>query len=342
MATIKDVADLAGVSKSTASYAFNKPHLVKAATLDRILAAARQLNYQPNLFAQGLAGGKTQMIGLLVPDIRYPFNATIARGIEDRLRAEGYIVVTTSTGGDSNEIIKLMGQLHRRGVSGFIVVPSFYGIDTKLTQAIEAMVVAKIPVVVAGYDVGVDSIDQVSFRPFAGAKEAVDHLIELGHRHIAYLGGRHSQGNAISRFLAYKASHEQFDLPIRPELVIETEIEPNPLRQSIKQLFSLPQPPTAFFALNDVVVYAVLDHCYLEGVDIPNDLSIVSFDYEALVQRETPGITSVVVPLYDVGCSAADLLLTRFDKPEQSGVHIDLPYQFVIRESTASPLRQDG
>ena len=119
MATIKDVADLAGVSKSTASYAFNKPHLVKQDTLNRILAAAKELDYQPNIFAQGLAGGKTQMIGLLVPDIRYPFNATISQSIEQYLRELGYLVVVASTHGDADETIKLMGQLSRRGVGGF-------------------------------------------------------------------------------------------------------------------------------------------------------------------------------------------------------------------------------
>lgn len=334
MATIQDVAKRAQVSKSTVSYAFNKPNLVSAETLDRILAAARDLNYQPNIFAQGLAGGKTQMIGLLVPDIRYPFNATIARGIEDHLREAGYIVVTSSTGGDIDETITLLGQLHRRGVSGFILVPSFYGIDPKLNQTIETMILAKIPVVVAGYDSGSQRIDQVSYRPQQGATEAVSHLIELGHHDIAYLGARHSEGNAISRFLGYQASHMKAGIPLRPDLIVETDIEPDHIMRDLTYLFQLQKLPSAIFALNDVVTFAVLDYCYLNNIRIPKDLSIVGFDYQAFVQRRTPRVTSVVVPVYEVGQMAAEILLRRLDKPDLLPSQIDLPYEFVIREST--------
>ncbi|MEM7803203.1 MAG: LacI family DNA-binding transcriptional regulator [Chloroflexota bacterium] len=340
MPTIQDVADRAQVSKSTVSYAFNKPHLVSAQTLDRILTAAREINYQPNIFAQGLAGGRTQMIGLLLPDIRYPYNATIARGIEDRLRKEGYIVVTSSTGGDTEEIITLLGQLHRRGVSGFILVPSYFGFNPRLIQTIEAMAVGKIPIVVAGYETDNQQILQVTNRPKAGAIEAVNHLIALGHRDIAYLGAHHSEGNAIFRFLGYQASHVKAGLPMRPELIIETAINPQQLSNDLAALFELASPPTAIFSLNDVVTCAILDFCYRRQIQIPEDLSVVSFDYQALVQRQTPGITSVVVPVYEVGKLAAELLLERLNDPASQVRQIELAYTFELRDSTRPPQKK--
>lgn len=335
MATIKDVASRAQVAKSTVSYAFNKPHLVKTETLERILQVAQELNYQPNVFAQRLAGGKTQMIGLLVPDIRYPFNATIARGIEDRLRKAGYIVIVTSTDGQPEEIIKLMGQLRGRGVSGFILVPSFYGISPELRQALLALRASNVPVVIAGYRIDDSRIDQVTYRPQAGTREAIDHLVKLGHREIAYIGNRDTETAAKDRILGYQEGLLQHHLPLRQELIIETDVTPAQIKDAMAQLMALPQPPTAVFALNDVVAYAVLDYCYEHQIFVPENLSLVSFDYQALVQRITPGITGVVVPVYEVGQIAANLLLERFKQPEGPCRHPDLPYQFVVRETTA-------
>ena len=334
MATIKDVADLAGVSKSTASYAFNKPHLVKAQTLDRILAAAKELDYQPNVFAQGLASGKTQMIGLLVPDIRYPYNATMAQSIEQTLREQGYLVVVASTQGDSEETIKLMGQLRRRGVGGFILVPSFFGVEPKLLQAIRAMRVGNIPVVISGFESDDPEIDQVTNQPKKGTQLLINHLIGLGHTKIAMIGTRFSN----KRFYGYIESLSSHNIQFRDAYVVETNITPDSVLNGIDRLMSLEEPPTAVFALNDVVALAVQDYCYTHQIKIPEELSLVSFDYQAMVQRKTPGVTSVVVPIDEIGKVSADLLLERLHNPEKEVSHMEIPTELVVRESTAAPM----
>ena len=333
MATIKDVAELAGVSKSTASYAFNKPHLVKADTLNRILTAAKQLDYQPNVFAQGLAGGKTQMIGLLVPDIRYPFNATIAQSIEQTLRELGYIVVVASTQGDTEETIKLLGQLRRRGVGGFILVPSFFGVSLKLRQALRAMRSGNIPVVIGGFELDEQEIDQVTYQPKKATQILVNHLIELGHQRIAYIGPYFSN----RRFFGYIESLSSHQIQFSDEYVVETEITPDGVKNGMDRLMSLPSPPTAVFALNDVVAFAIQDYCYVHQIDIPSELSLVSFDYQALVQRKTPGITSVVVPVDELGRMSADLLLKRLTRPDLEVTHLELAVELLVRESTGQP-----
>ncbi len=331
MATIKDVAELAGVSKSTASYAFNKPHLVKAQTLDRILSAAKELDYQPNIFAQGLASGKAQMIGLLVPDIRYPYNATMAQSIEQTLRDQGYLVVVASTQGDADETIKLMGQLRRRGVGGFILVPSFFGIDSKLLQAIRAMQVGNIPVVVSGFESDDPEIDQVTNQPKKGTHLLISHLIGLGHTKIAMIGTRFSN----KRFYGYIESLSSHNIQFRDEYVIETNITPDNVLRGVERLMSLPEPPTAIFGLNDVVALAVQDYCYTHQIEIPHQLSLVAFDYQAMVQRKTPGVTSVVVPVDEIGKLSAELMIERLQNPEKEVAHIELPAQMIVRESTA-------
>ena len=336
MATIKDVAERAQVAKSTVSYAFNKPHKVNAATLERILAAAKALDYRPNLFAQGLAGGKTQMVGLLVPDIRYPFNATVARGIEDKLREEGYLAITASTDGNPQQTIQLMEQLHRRGVSGFIIVPSFFGIGKELEKAMLALRASNVPIVLAGYQIDDERLDQVSFQPQAAARKIVSHLIELGHRDIAYIGAHHTQASALTRYFGYQESLAQHGIPLQSNLVIETDVTRSQVKQAMAQLLALPKPPTALFVINDVAAYAALDYCQQNHVRIPDDLSLVTFDYQAIVQREHPSITAAVVPVYEVGCVSAELLLNRFNNPDLPCQRCTLPYTFASRDTTAT------
>ena len=335
MPTIKDVAERAKVAKSTVSYAFNKPHKVNAETLERILAAAKALNYRPNVFAQGLAGGKTQMVGLLVPDIRYPFNATMARGIEDKLREEGYLAITASTDGDPDQTIQLMGQLHRRGVSGFIIVPSFFGISKELEKAMVALRASNVPIVLAGYQVDDERIDQVSFQAQAASRKIMSHLIEMGHRDIAYIGAHHTQASALSRYFGYQEGLVQHGIALRPELAIETDLTRTQVKNAVAQLLALSKPPTALFAINDVAAYAILDYCQQHNIRIPDDLSLATFDYQAMVQREWPSITAVVIPVYDVGCVSAELLLNRFQTPDIPCQHRSLPFTFAARDTTA-------
>jgi LacI family transcriptional regulator len=337
MTTINDVAKRAKVSIATVSYAFNKPHLVKAETHERILEAARELNYKPNLFARGLAGGKSQMVGLLVTDIRYPFTATVARGIEDVLRTENYLSFISSTDGDTDETIDLLENLHNRGVEGFILVPSYFGVDARLLRTLRSMSIAKIPVIVAGFQLEDDFVDAVTFRPQAATREGVNHLIQLGHRHVAYIGIHHLQGYAVARYLGYQESLLMNQIPLRPELVVETDITPTRVREAMAALFALETPPTAVFAETDIVALGVIDFCRERNIRVPEELSLVAFDYQTLVQRTTPAITSVVISAYEVGRKAAKCFLARQQNPDIPTQHVALNYHFEARETTASP-----
>ena len=130
---------------------------------------------------------------------------------------------------------------------------------------------------------------------------------------------------------------EAHQIPIRPELVVETDITPTRIQEEMTKLFDLPKPPTAIFALNDVVSLAIIDFCYARNIRIPDELSLVSFDYQTLVQRTTPEITSVVVPAYDFGQRAAEMLLQRQKSPNLTAQQISLDYRIEVRETTAAP-----
>ncbi len=334
MPTIYDVAKRANVSPATVSNAFNKPHLIKAETHARILQAAEELEYQPNLFAKALAGGQTQMVGLLVPDIRYPYTATLARGIEDVLTAVDYLALITSTDGQPEKEQALIQQLLQRGVDGFILVPAQFGLADKTLQLLQNLAARRIPVVVAGEEVLDERIGSVAFRSQAGTRAAVDYLVELGHTQIAFVGGRYTAGVAVSRWLGYQESLLNHRLPLRPELVIETEMTPADGQAALAQLLALADPPTAVFALNDLLAMGMIDYCYAAGIRLPEQLSIISFDYLPMAQRTTPAVSSVVIPAYEIGRQAAQTLLAQYQNPDALPPQLMLDYTLAICQTT--------
>ena len=335
MSTIYDVAKLARVSPATVSNAYNRPHLIKPATHQRILAAAQALNYTPNVFAKALAGGKTQMVALLVPDIRYPYTATVVRGIEEVLTREGYLTAVSSTDGRPDHEQRLLQQLTRQGVGGFILVPAQYGLSQGTFEALEELTAARIPVVLAGEQVESTHIPYVAFHSQEGTREIVNYLVQLGHRRIAFVGGRFTEGVALSRWLGYRQSLEENGLAVWPEYVIETEMTPADGAQALACLLDLEEPPTAVFALNDLLAMGMLDLCYERHLRLPDHLSLVSFDYQPFARRTTPAVTSVVVPAQEIGQHAAELLIQQQQQPDAPIQQMMVSYRLAIRQTTA-------
>lgn len=336
MTRIVDVAKRANVSKATVSYAFNKPHLLKPETHERVLKAARELNYAPNVFAQALRGAKTQMVGLLVPDIRYPYVSAIARGIEDTLDDEEYFAIIASTDGDEEKELKMIKKLHRRGVSSFIAIPIYYGIGAKMLAEAHRLIKSGVPFVVGGHRVDQSELDFVHFRPQQATKEAVNHLIKLGHRDIAYIGTSYSQGFGIQRWLGYLESLLSNQIGLRPELVKEIRVCQSATKQAMAELLALERPPTAIFAFNDVIGVGIIDYCLEKNIKIPQDLSIVGFDYQTVYQRRTPALSGIVVSAYELGKKTAELLRTRQQNPDLPPQECTVDYRFEVRQTTAA------
>ncbi|MEM7343060.1 MAG: LacI family DNA-binding transcriptional regulator [Chloroflexota bacterium] len=335
MATIHDVAKRANVSAAAVSYAFNKPHLIKPETYERILEAARALDYTPNVFAQALRGAKTQMVGLLVPDIRSPYVSAIARAVEDTLNDQEYFAVVASTDGNPDKELEMIKKLHRRGASSFIVIPIYYGIGPEALEEAHRLIDDGIPFVVGGHRVDYTKLDTVHFRPQMATRDAVNHLIELGHRDIGFIGTKYSQGLGIYRWLGYQESLLFHQIPVRPELIKEIDITPEAIKKALSELLTLSQPPTAIFAFNDLVTSSMLDFCLEQKIAIPEDLSIVGFDYQTIFQRTTPAISGIVVSAYELGRKTAELLRTRQETPDLPPQEWLVEYQLAERDTTA-------
>lgn len=340
MATIYDIAKQAGVSPATVSNAFNHPDQMKPETRTRILEAADALGYQPNVTARALAGGQSQLVGLLIADIRIPYVANVTRGVEDRLAEEGYIALVSSTDGDSEKTVNLMQRLKQRGADGFILVPSKFGVPQQIVQEVKKLQKAGTNIIVAGHELKSDEIAHLAVQGQTTARVLTDHLIGLGHRDIAFLTGFHSRGEGVWRWLGFQEAMLSNGIPIRPELVCELEGSPQVSRKAVERLMALPQPPTAIFAMNDIYARGVIDYVVTNNVRLPEDLSVVTYDYQALAQRITPRLTSVIVPSYEIGWHAAELFLTlETDREHQPRVVI-LDHTFKDRGSTGPPASQ--
>lgn len=299
------------------------------------MQAARELKYRPNVLAQALAGGKTQMIGVLVSNLRYPFVFNIVSGIEDRLTEKEYITILASTHGDDERTNRLLGQLRRRGVDGFILVPGNVMLTQSVEKTLKSLQQDGIPIVVASSKVNLYEIDRVSYRSQTATKEIIDYLVNLGHQRIGFVGGRHSEGLFVSRWLGYQEGLLVNRLPLNLDLVKETDVTAASCKEATLQLLSLPNPPSAIFAMNDVVATGVLDACYQAGKRIPEDISVMSFDYLTKIQRRTPALTSVVIPTFEIGQKSAQLLVNRLHNPALPPQHVTIEYQIAERETTA-------
>lgn len=334
MATMHDVAKLANVSIATVSYVFNKPHRVKPATLDRVLDAVRELDYQPNMFAQGLKGGKSKLVAILLADIRLPIAATIAKGVEDVLFENDYLPIVSSTRGDSAETIRRLKHLRQRGVGGFIILPSYFGIDEDLALTIRALSVAQVPIAYVGEIDEAGLADSIHYDGQASAQEAVDYLFGLGHQRIGYIGTGSRTAVIDRRLSGYHQSFTSRSLAPAPELIEQINITPEAAYQAMARLFSQPAPPTAILAINDVVALGVLDFCKDHDLSIPDDLSVITYDYGTLTRSATSSITSMAVSGTEAGHALANLLLQRQHQPHKPPESIVIKPHLETRNST--------
>ena len=263
--------------------------------------------------------------------------ANITRGVEDKLDEAGYVPIISSTDGDSDKTLRLIDQLRRHGVCGYIVIPAQFGVTPAIIDRLEQLHAEGFPTIVSGHDILTDRISSVSIGGKQTAVSLTKHLIDLGHRNIAYISPRFSQGLGVLRWLGFQETMTASNIPIRDELVKEVEVTPAASYDAMEALMTLTQPPTAVFAMNDILARGVIDYITRHQIKVPDELSIVGYDYKALAQRTTPRITSIVMHAYDLGWKTAELFIDIQRNPNSPAQMIQLPYTLEVRETTAPP-----
>ena len=339
MSTIYDVAELAGVSSSTVSRTFSKPELISKRTRERVLAAAQRLEYRPNPLASSLKTKKTLLVGLLTADIQNPFIAAIARGVQDRVKGERYLSVICGTDGDPEEELELLREMVARKIDGFVVMAPHAAPSAELDAYLWELHTRGVPLAFIGDRFKNGETDFVTDLPQAGAVAAVSHLLALGHPYVACLGGPYSRrgGGGINRWLGYQEALLAHGLPVDPAWVLETEMTREGGYLGMMRLLDSPAPPTAVFALNDLMALGAVDACMARGLNVPEEVSVVGFDDIPAAAVARVPLTTVAQPAYELGYGAADLLLGRLEDPQRPPQGRVLHCELRVRESAAPP-----
>ena len=327
-ATILDVAGRARVSAATVSRVMTgSAHSVNEDTRRRVLAAARDLGYLPNMLARSLLKRETSAIGVLVPDVSNPYYAIILRGIEDAAGRARRAVILCNTDRRHDKQQTYLQTLLERRVDGLIIAGGTFRKQDLVR------VKTMLPVVMIGrHEVPFPSVrvDNVE-----AAMVASRHLIDLGHRRIACLAGPPTSLTAGDRLLGYRRALREAGVEPRPEDAVTAEFSLDGGRLGIARLFARVDPPTAVVASSDQMAVGALRALSEAGLSVPGDVSVVGFDDSPLASFTIPALTSIAIPMYEIGRHAMDLLL-RCLKGER-GDSVVLPAELRVRESTAPP-----
>ena len=336
MVTLKDVAKRANVSFSTVSRAINEPGMVKPATRARIEDAIRQLDYTPHRAARRLRGraAHAKIFGLLIPDIENPFYSGIVRGVEERAFAEGYAVILSNTNEDPDREEFYLNVLRQEAAAGAILPPFSDG--GKRTLDPDAL---GFPVVCFDRRPIQEELDAVVVDNEHGAFMAVSHLAELGHRRIGGIVASVNLSTSREREAGYRRALAEHGLPEDDALIRSGEPRAEAGHELALELLQSDAPPTALFVGNNVMTMGALTALRERGLEIPTDVSIVTFDDPPWASLVTPPLTSVRQPTYEIGRTAADLLLRRVESPDLDGEVRVLPTELVVRASCAPARR---
>lgn len=329
MATIREVAKRAGVSYATVSHVINDTRFVSQATRDRVLAAMDELNYRPNALARSLRKGKTNTIGLILPDSANPFFAEIGRSVEDSAFNLGYSVILCNTERNPHREQLYVDVLSKKQVDGIIFVATGEQVDS-----LNFLLSQEVPVVLIDRDLPNSEVDAVLTDNQQGGYLATQHLIELGHRRIACIAGPSHITPSAERVIGYKQALEEAGLPFDETLVVRGDHHPGSGHHITSALLDLNPRPTAIFALNDLMAIGALHGAAKAGCRIPEDLAIIGFDNIDLTSFTNPPLTTIAQPKAEIGSLAAKFLAERIKDKTCPPRRIVLPTELIVREST--------
>jgi LacI family transcriptional regulator len=325
------VAQRAGVSPSTVSRILNGTAQVSQAKRTAIDEAIASLGFVPNPIARGLAGGKTFSIGVVTQAIDSPFYGTMLRGIEDACQPLGYSLLFMSGDWNAKQEAHCVDVLRSRRVDGVIVLTGRLS-DNALMEYAKSL-----PVVVTGRQLQAPQLYSLNFDNFAGAQLATQHLIELGHRYIAFIAGDKEHPDGQERFLGYCAALESAQIPYDERLVIWGDYHESSGFQAANTLLEKGLRFSAIFAANDQMAHGAALGLHKSGLSVPQHISLVGFDDLPTSAFSTPPLTTVHQPAYEMGGLAAaamvDLLRGRVPN-----VFVPIP-RLIIRESSRSLLK---
>jgi LacI family transcriptional regulator len=321
--TIRDIARLAGVSIATVSRVLNEKPDVEATTRERILRIMDEQRFVPSVAGAGLAGGRTGLMGVLVPSLTWAIMSPILSGITDVIEQTSHELMLYGHSGkrERSEIIRRI--VDAKLIDGLVAIypdaAAFAGDvmdgDRRVSSHLRQLHEQGFPVVVVDDQGAHDGMPWITSDNRQGALEAVRHLISLGHRRIAHIAGPEPYLCSHDRLEGYRAALREAHLSLDPDLEVTADFTKPGGQVGALRLFALPRPPTAIFAANDDTAYGVLSAARQCRLRVPDDVAIVGFDDAGPSAHTHPPLTTIRQPFFDVGKQAAKTLLALLDAP---------------------------
>jgi LacI family transcriptional regulator len=337
--TMREIAERARVSIGTVSHVINDTAKVRPQLRERVLEAVQSLGYQPSALAQGLRKKRTNMLGMVIPDITNPFFPGVVRGVEDVAYKRSFRLILCNADNDPSKEASYVRQLRSYHIAGLLIIPAA-GPD--IAGHLRAYTTASVPVVC------IDRVpegwkgDSVLVANEEGAYLATKHLLDQGHRRLGVITGPLNLTNAEERLKGFTRALREAGIKIDPEFVQEAQFDSASGYQAAFRLLRMLPRPTAIFACNDLIAFGLLQAVRELGLRCPDDVSIAGFDSLEFTNFTDPSLTSVYQPGYQLGATAARLLLQRVDGMRSAPKQVSLPTELRKRNSVGPPAASEN
>ena len=332
--TIYEVAREAGVSTATVSRVINNHRHVRETTRLRVEAAMRDLGYVANRQARGLAGGRSRVIGLLVYELGSSYFNQLIRGIDAATAQIGYDLMLYTTHARRETEAQHAAELASGPADGLIFV-----LAVEIDSYVDRLRRQHVPYVLLDHDRDVPDSTFVTAANRRGAKDAIEHLISLGHRRIGFITGTPGTSSARERLSGYRDALREAHLESESSLVVKGDFLETRGYQATMELLALDDRPTAIFTSADTAAFGAVKAARASGLKVPRDISIVGFDDIPEASLVMPPLTTVRQPLQEMGATAVRLLRRLMDEPDATPRRTELLTELIVRKSSAPPPR---
>ncbi|TDM06870.1 MAG: LacI family transcriptional regulator [Ideonella sp. MAG2] len=334
--TIKDVAKVAGVSVATVSRVMNGHAAVTPETRARILGIAKELKFTPSGAARSLIMKRTQTIGALLPDLHGEYFSELIRGIDLAARARGLHLLVSSSHGNAEEAATALRAMHGR-VDGMLVMTPHLS-----AEFLEGHLPSGLPAVLMNACAPNEHHASFQVDNYGGAREMTQHLWQQGHRRIAFVAGPVQNHEANERLRGYREALTALSRTAKPS-IWQGDFTEETGYQAARQILEASPRPTAIFAANDMMALGCMAVMARAQLQVPQDISVVGFDDIPIARYVTPALTTVRVPIVDLGSQALAALALQIERqPAEPAPSSVLQVQLVHRQSCAPPPRSSG
>ena len=331
--TIKDIANVLGITPSAVSKALNDHPRISDKTKTAVLQVAKNLNYQPNHLASALRKGKSNLVGVIIPRANSHFFSSIIEKIEELLNEKGYNIIITQSNESYKKECQSIDALLYTQVDGIIASMANETIKLDYYEKIKAK---GVPLIL--FDRGENdlNVDYVGIDDYLSSHMVIEHLVNQGCKRIAHIAGFSHTRIYKNRIRGYRDALEKYNLPVEESLIMESNLRLEDGRNLMKKLLEQPNRPDAVYAAGDYAALGALQILQENNIEVPKDIALVGFSNEPFTSLVTPSITTIEQHSEEIGKLSAETFLWRIENPKEK-VSLNkkiLQPQLIIRESS--------